>query len=200
MENSKNVPQGGAVGKLRELSLFSGFGGFSLALRQGGIPTQTVGYVEIDPYAQQILLARMHDGYLDPAPIITDIKRCDFTSMAGLVDLVTAGFPCQPHSYAGTRRIAKGLADDRNLWPDTLRAIGEVGPRYILLENVPGILSGTAERQAYGGTVVGQLSEAGYDCQWNIVSAADAGANHLRKRWWCWATRQVDDPQHDGLP
>ena len=192
MENSKNVPQGGAVGKLRELSLFSGFGGFSLALRQAGIPTQTVGYVEIDPYAQQILLARMHDGYLDPAPIITDIKRCDFRPMAGLVDLVTSGFPCQPHSYAGTRRIAKGLADDRNLWPDTLRAIGEVGPRYILLENVPGILSGTAERQAYGGTVIGELSEAGFDyCRWDVVSAADVGAPHLRQRWWCWATRMA---------
>jgi len=95
------------------------------------------------------------------------------------VGLLTAGFPCQPHSIAGRRG---GAADERNLWPDTFRLIGEMEPGYVILENVPGILT-----NRYAGTVVGQLSEIGYDCQWRIVSAAHVGAPHRRERWWCLA-------------
>ena len=87
-----------------------------------------------------------------------------------MVDIITAGFPCQPHSVAGLRA---GAHDGRNLWPYTLRAISDVGPRFVVLENVPGILA-----NGYGGTVVGQLSEIGYDCRWAIVSAAEVGAPH----------------------
>ena len=164
---------------LNHLSLFSGYEGFGLGLRLAGLPIRTVGYVEIDGYCQQIIQARIKDGYLDYAPIIRDIQGADFRPMAGLVDIITAGFPCQPHSVAGKR---EGADDERNLWPDTRRAIGEVGPRFVLLENVPGILA-----NGYGGTVIGELSEMGYDCRWGIVSAADTGAPHLRKRWWCLA-------------
>jgi DNA (cytosine-5)-methyltransferase 1 len=169
------------MGTLTELSLFTGYGGFTLGLRLAGIETKTVGYVEIDPYCQKIIQQRIKDGFLDYAPIIRDI-RTDFRPMAGLVDIVTAGFPCQPHSTAGKRL---GEADERNLWPDTLRLIRDVGPRFVLLENVPGILA-----NGYGGTVVGQLSEIGYDCVWGLVSAASVGAPHLRWRWWCLAYTQ----------
>lgn len=161
---------------LSELSLFSGYGGFSLGLRLAGLAVKTVGYCEIEPYCQEIIKARIKDGLLDWAPIIRDIRSTDFRPMAGLVDIITAGFPCQPHSTAGKRQ---GETDERNLWPDTLRAISEVGPRWVLLENVPGILS-----NGYAGTVVGQLAELGYQSRWGVVSAVDAGANHLRKRWW----------------
>ena len=164
---------------MNHLSLFSGYEGFGLGLRLAGLDIRTVGYVEIDTYCQQLLQARIEDGHLDYAPIIRDIKAADFRPMAGLVDIITAGFPCQPHSVAGKR---EGADDERNLWPDTRRAVSEVGPAYVLLENVPGILA-----NGYGGTVVGQLSELGYDCRWGIVSAARAGAPHLRKRWWCLA-------------
>ena len=99
--------------------------------------------------------------------------------MAGLVDCITGGFPCQPHSTAGKQQ---GAIDARNLWPETLGCIRDVGPRWVLLENVPGILA-----NGYGGTVVGQLSEIGYDCIWHCVSAASVGAPHLRWRWWCLA-------------
>jgi len=128
---------------LNELSLFSGYGGFSLGLKLAKIETRCVGYVEIDEYCQQLIQARIRDGFLDWAPIIRDIKTTDFRSMAGLVDIVTAGFPCQPHSVAGQRR---GEADERNLWPDTLRVVREVGPKYVLLENVPGLGSPTRLR------------------------------------------------------
>ena len=174
---------------MNELSLFSGYGGVSLGLRLAGLQTRTVGYVEIEPYCQELLRARIRDGFLDWAPIITDIRSADFRPMAGLVDFVSAGFPCQPHSHAGMRL---GEADKRNLWPDTARIIGEVRPRYVLLENVPGIIA-----NRYIGTVLGSLSELGYDTEWGIVSAAEAGALHLRKRWWCLA-HKMDDPEHDG--
>ena len=164
---------------MNHLSLFSGYEGFGLGLRLAGIPIRTVGYVEVDEYCQQLLQARIRDGYLDWAPIIRDIRCADFRPMAGLVDIITAGFPCQPHSFAGKRL---GADDERNLWPDTLRTIGEVGPDYVLLENTPGILS-----NGYAGTVVGQLSEIGYDARWAVVSAADVGAPHRRERWWCLA-------------
>ena len=167
---------------LNELSLFTGYGGFSLGLRLAGIETRCVGYVEKEPYCQELLRARIRDGFLDWAPIITDIRSTDFRPMAGLVDVLSGGFPCQSHSQAGLR---KGETDQRNLWPDTARVIHEVGPRYVLLENVPGILFGNAGRPPYGGTVIGELSELGYDCQWGVMGARIAGAPHKRERWWC---------------
>ena len=170
-----------STGKLTEMSLFSGYGGFTLALRLAGLSTRTVCYVEWDKYCQQVIQARIGDGHLDDAPIWDDIKSFDPGPWRGTVDILSAGFPCQPHSNAGLR---KGADDDRNLWPDTLRIIGEVGPRLAILENVPGILVGGDGRPPYGGTVVGQLAEVGYDAEWRIVSAADAGAPHLRNRWW----------------
>ena len=215
---------------MNELSLFTGYGGFSLALRLAGLEVKTVGYVEIDEYCQQIIQARIEDGHLDPAPIIRDIRSCDFRPMAGLVDIVTGGFPCQPHSVAGQRR---GEADERNLWPDTLRVISEVGPRIVLLENVPGLAAAktynvsslervrqqrlfdtsdhepstrhylrrdfTARGLAYMGTVVGELSEIGYDAEWHFVPAAGVGAPHLRDRWWCLGYAQQSGLERRGI-
>jgi DNA (cytosine-5)-methyltransferase 1 len=161
---------------LTELSLYTGYGGFTLGLRLAGIPVRTVCYVEIDKYRQRLIEARIKDGLLDDAPIWDDARTFDGEPWRGTVDIITAGFPCQPHSVAGQRR---GAADERNLWPDTARVIGEVAPRIILLENVPGIIS-----TGYALQVIGDLARMGYDCEWGIVSARDAGANHLRKRWW----------------
>ena len=169
---------------MNELSLFTGYAGTSLGLHLAGLNVRTVGYVEWEKYPQEIIKARIRDGYLDDAPIFSDIRSFDGAQYRGLVDIVTGGFPCQPHSVAGQR---KGEADERNLWPDTARIIDEVGPRYVLLENVSGILYGDAGRPAYGGQVVGELSELGYDCQWGVVGARDAGAPHKRERWWCLA-------------
>ena len=168
-----------------EMSLFSGYGGFSLGLRLAGLNTRTICYVEWDKYCQQVIQARIGGGHLDDAPIWDDIKSFDGRPWRGTVDILSAGFPCQPHSNAGLRKVARGLSDDRDLWPDTLRVISEVAPRTgILLENVPGILVGSDGRPPYGGTVVGELAEIGYDAEWRVVSAASAGAPHLRKRWW----------------
>ena len=167
---------------LKAISLFSGYEGFGLGLKLARINLEVVLYVEIDEYAQQIIRARQRDGWLDPGGAIhSDIKTLDGRKYRGQVDIMFGGFPCQPHSVAGNRA---GEADERNLWPDFLRVIGDVGPSILYLENVPAINVAGDGRPAFGGTVVGQLSELGYCVEWDVVSAADAGAPHLRKRWW----------------
>ena len=181
---------------VNELSLFTGYGGFSLGLRLAGIPTRTVMYVEWERYPQEIIKARIKDGYLDDAPIWGDISTLDGEQLRGVVDLITAGFPCQPHSVAGLKR---GAGDERNLWPETLRVIREVGPRYVILENVPGLLSAPTDggAPAYGGTVVGELASLGYSIHWQTIGADDVGAPHRRKRWWCIGV--LADPVSTGI-
>ena len=189
---------------LNELSLFSGYGGFPLGLRLAGLQTRTVMYVEWERYPQEIIKARIKDGLLDDAPIWADISTLDGRQFRGVVDIITGGFPCQPHSVAGLQR---GADDERTLWPETLRVIREVGPRYVLLENVPGLIQSGKGRQAYGGTVLGQLAQAGYVCRWETVGADDVGAPHRRKRWWCigvvnpeseWAGGVRDEGDEEG--
>ena len=178
---------------IRHLSLFSGYDGMSLGLKLAGWPIQTAAYVENDPWCQKVLRARMGDGSLNVGEIYGDITEFDPTPWQGHIDLISAGFPCQPHSFAGSRRIAKGEFDPRNLWPETREIIRVVGPEWVVLENVPGILSGNDGRQGYGISVLGELSELGFDARWGIHSAADAGAPHLRKRWWVLAHTHTYD-------
>ncbi len=159
---------------LHHLSLFTGYAGFDIGLKMGGLDVRTIGYVENDDYCQRLIQARIKDGYLDDAPIWSDIFTFDGSQCRGMVDLVTAGFPCPPFSAAGKHL---GEADERNLWPETARVISEVGPGLVLLENVPGLLT-----HGYAGTVVGDLAEIGYNCVWDVVSACEAGAPHTRER------------------
>jgi DNA (cytosine-5)-methyltransferase 1 len=160
---------------LTELNLFSGFGGGLLAT-QHLLGWRTVCYVEWDEYAIEVLKARIRDGYLDDAPVWDNAFTFDGRPWAGLVDVVSAGFPCQPFSVAG-----KGLAenDSRNGWPATIRIIREVRPRIAWLENVPGLIA-----KPYFRTILGELSEAGYCVEWDCVSAAEVGALHKRERLW----------------
>ncbi len=165
---------------MNELALFAGVGGGVLGGRLLG--WRSVCYVEKDAYCVKILRARIAEGYLCDAPIWGDIKTFDGRPWSGCVDIITAGFPCQPFSVAGKR---KGADDDRNLWPETLRVIREVRPRYAFCENVPGLIGGD---HGYFGRILNDLSESGYDARWRIVSAADVGAPHLRKRLWILAS------------
>ena len=171
---------------MRYISLFSGIGGLDLAVRNV-LGAETEAYVEIDKFCQKVLKARIKDGYLDDAEIFDDIKEFKWKK----TDMVVGGFPCQPFSNAGLR---KGETDDRNMWPDTLRVIRMARPRYVFLENVPGLLSGDDEgRQPYVYTVLRDLAEEGFDAEWEIVGADDAGASHRRKRWFCFAYRKLAD-------
>lgn len=163
----------------KELSLFSGIGGGLLGTKLLG--WKTIGYVENNPYCQTILQARIKDGMLDDAPIFGDITEfiSEYAkSYAGYTDVITAGFPCTPFSVAGKQ---KADADARNGWPATIRVIRAVKPRWVLLENVPGLL---AKSHGYFGQILGELAESGYTCRWDCVRASDVGAPHKRERLW----------------
>ena len=115
----------------------------------------TVCYVEQNLYRVEVLKARIRDGYLDNAPIWDDVRTFDGRPWFGLVDIISAGFPCQPYSGAGDKL---GADDPRNLWPSIFQIICEVRPRYILLENVTNLLS-----FPYVGTISGQMAASGFD-------------------------------------
>lgn len=170
--------------ELYELALFAGVGGGILGTKYG-LGWRTVCYVERDPYAVSILQARIRDGYLDDAPIWDDVRTFDGRPWAGLVDVISAGFPCQPFSVAGKRA---GAGDGRNGWPDTIRIIREVRPQWVFLENVPGLFSAVDKSAevpvSYFGTVLGDLAASGYDADWRVLSAAEVGAPHKRDRVW----------------
>jgi len=158
---------------LRVLDLFSGIGGFSLGLEKTG-GFKTVAFCEIDPFCQKVL-AKHWPGI----PIFDDIKTLnkDKVDKIGRIDAICGGFPCQPVSCAGKR---KGAQDERWLWPEFYRVVCEVRPGWVIIENVPGLLSADSGRLFAG--ILRDLSSSGYDAEWNIVSAAFVGAPHLRKR------------------
>jgi len=165
---------------LRTLELCAGYGGFSLALHD---IARTVCFVERDAYAAAVLVARMRDGGLPPGAIWDDLATFDGRPWRGRVDLITAGFPCQPFSAAGQRR---GIVDDRWLWPDIERIISDVEPGYVFLENVPGVVAhGLPE-------ICHSLADLGFDAEWALYSAADVGAPHRRNRFWLVGHRMVD--------
>jgi DNA (cytosine-5)-methyltransferase 1 len=163
---------------MNELSLFTGAGGGVLGSKILG--WEAVGYVEWDKYCQEILAQRIQDGFLNEAPIFGDIdvfiKSGAARKYEGFVDVVTAGFPCQPFSVAGKKR---GQDDERNKWPQTLECIRLIRPRYALLENVPGLLN-----SGYFGEILSSLAQIGFDARWTVLGADDVGAPHRRKRLW----------------
>lgn len=168
--------------RLNELALFAGIGGGILAGKLLG--WHTVCAVEKEPYAQAILMARQVDKALDFFPIWDDIKSFDGTPWCGIVDIVSAGFPCQPWSPAGKRL---GEADDRNLWPDTIRVIREVKPRFVVLEN-----SSRLPGNPYFVQIIKDLEDSGYCPKVpTIIAASDVGAPHQRKRMWFCSIRDV---------
>ena len=164
---------------MRHLSLFTGVGGSDLA-HQHLLGWQTVGYVEFDKFCQQVLSQRIEDGFLQEAPIFGDvdgfIESGAVKKYKGYIDVVTAGFPCQPFSVAGKQA---GEEDPRNKWPQTIKCIRDIRPRYALLENVPGLLA-----SGYFPEILGSLAEAGMDARWIVLGADDVGAPHRRKRLW----------------
>ncbi len=166
---------------MRLLSLFAGIGGFDLAAewmnaidKYGGRPWETIAQCEINPFAGKILRY-----YWPDAELLGDIKKTCFKKFNGKIDIITGGFPCQPYSVAGRRR---GTADDRHLWPEMLRAIAEVGPRWVVGENVRGLVSWD------GGLVFDQvqsdLEALGYEVGKYVLPACGVDAPHKRDRVW----------------
>jgi DNA (cytosine-5)-methyltransferase 1 len=159
--------------KLRLLDLFSGIGGFSLGLERSGA-FQAVAFCEIDPYCRRVL-AKHWPGvkrYIDVRTLTADTLSGDGIA----VDAICGGFPCQDISYAGAGAGMEGARS--GLWGEYARLIGEIRPRYAIVENVPALLTRGLER------VVGDLAEIGYDSEWHCIPASAVGAPHRRDRIW----------------
>ena len=153
-------------------SLFSGIGGFDLAAEWMG--WENAFHCEWNEFGQKVL-----HYYWPNAESYGDITKTNFTKWRGTIDIVTGGFPCQPYSSAGKRR---GKEDDRHLWPEMLRAIREIAPKYIVGENVLGLTNWN------GGMVFNEvysdLEAQGYDVQAVVIPAAGKNAPHGRDRVW----------------
>ena len=148
-------------------SLFSGIGGIDLGLERAGM--HIAWQCEVDPWCQRVLakhwpdVPRYHDVRLMPADDIAP------------VDVIAAGFPCQPVSLAG---YGRAQSDERWLWPEVARLVRLLRPRFALLENVPGLLVRGM------GDVLGDLAASGYDAEWDCIPASAVGAPHRRDRVW----------------
>lgn len=191
-------------------SLFSGIGGAEIAATWMG--WTNLFHCEINPFGRKVL-----EYWYPNSTSYEDITKTDFSEWRGRVDVLTAGFPCQPFSVAGQR---KGADDDRYLWPQVVRAVHEIRPAWVVGENVAGILtmvqpgeevevgSGSAlfdknhlyraEQQYVLETVCQDLEREGYSVQPFVIPACAVGAPHRRDRVWIVARRIAADTSRNG--
>ena len=174
------------------LSLCAGGGGLDMGVMLAEPGFHTRCFVEWEAYPQQCLIAAQRAGYFAPAPIWDDVTTFDGKPWRGHIDLLTAGYPCQPFSLAGQR---KGKDDERHLWPDVARIIGECAPELVLLENVEGHISLGLD------TVLLDLAGLGYRHACGLFSTAETEGTQGRKRVFILARRKSigerkpDDPE-----
>ena len=172
---------------MKAISLFSGVGGIDLAFERAGI--ETVLQAERDKWCNEVLarhwpqVARVDDvrdvglrrhpaEHEDPHGAEPDAGR-----RGGAIDLVYGGFPCQPFSVAGKRG---GAADERDGWPEFRRVVSELRPRWVVAENVRGLLSIAGGR--YFGQIIGELDDLGFDAAWAVLDAQHFGVPQRRRR------------------
>ena len=161
---------------MKLLDLFSGIGGFSYGLEKTGF--QTVAFCEMDKYCKLVL-----QKHWKGTKIYSDVKEITKERLEAdgveLPEIITGGFPCQPFSIAGKQ---KGTNDDRHLWPEMFRIIKELKPRWIIGENVRGIVN--IQDGVVFETVCTDLESEGYEVQAFNIPAAGVGAPHRRERIW----------------
>ena len=150
---------------LRIGSLCTGYGGLDLAA-EAYFGAETIWVSEFDKYASKVVEARINK------PNFGNLKVINWHDMEP-IDILTAGYPCQPFSYAGLR---KGAQDERHLWPYIKEAISILRPSYVVLENVRGHF-GLGFRE-----VLSDFTDVGYDTRWTLIRASDVGAPHRRER------------------
>ena len=156
------------------LEMCAGYSGIGLGIKNiFGERLRTIAYCELEGFAQANLISKMEAGLLDAAPIWSDLKTFPYESFHGLVDILIAGYPCQPFSSAGKRA---GKEDPRHLWPWIADGIRLLQPTMCFFENVEGHISLGLS------TVISDLEELGYKVSWGIFSASEVGAPHQRKR------------------
>jgi DNA (cytosine-5)-methyltransferase 1 len=153
-------------------SLFSGIGGFDLAAEWMGWENKF--HCEWNEFGQKVL-----KHYWPNAESFHDITKTDFTKYANRIDILTGGFPCQPYSMAGKR---KGKEDERHLWPEMLRCIREVKPRWVIGENVLGLVNWSEGLVFH--EVQADLEAEGYEVFPYVLPAASVNAPHRRDRVW----------------
>jgi DNA (cytosine-5)-methyltransferase 1 len=154
--------------------LFSGIGGFALGALWAGMEFDEHYFSEIDDYA-----VKVYKKHFPEAKALGDIRNVDYGKLPRGEYFVTAGFPCQPHSVAGRKKASK---DERDLWPECRRMLCELQPRATLFENVTGLFNSDGGR-FYNG-ILSDIHTCGYDAEWKVISAAEIGALHIRKRVW----------------
>ena len=151
---------------MKHLDLCSGIGGFALAAHWAG-EIETVGFCEIDPWARQVL-----NKNFPGIPITNNVTELEGNEY-GRIELISAGYPCQPFSIAGDRR---GEEDDRHIWPEILRIIKNTNPRWVVLENVAGHVGMGLDE------VLSNLGSEGYACFPIIIPATAMDSGHRRNR------------------
>jgi DNA (cytosine-5)-methyltransferase 1 len=161
-------------------SLFAGIGGFDLGLERAGM--HTVWQVEQEPFRRAVLARHFPDAkrYEDVRRIRSirfyDEEVGDEYDWVGDVDVLCGGFPCQDLSLAGKGAGIDGARS--GLWSEYARIVGELRPRYVIVENVPALLGRGM------GRVLGDLAALGYDAEWDCLPASAFGAPHRRDRLW----------------
>lgn len=173
---------------LRVLSLFAGIGAFDLGLEATG-GFRTVAFCEIDPFCRSVLRRHWSDvpQYRDVRNLTADCLRADGID----IDVIAGGFPCQDISLAGS---GAGLAGERSgLWREFARLIGELRPRYAIVENTAALLARGL------GDLLGDLATLGYDAEWDCIPASSVGAPHIRDRVWIVAYPDSRGRREQGL-
>jgi len=168
-------------------SLFSGIGGIEYGLERSGLATSHEWMIEMNDYCCSVLEKNFPNSLIINDKV-ENINPLDLPK----IDILTAGFPCQPVSTAGSR---KGVTDERWLWDEVWRFIDVLRPRYFILENVPGLF--TANKGEAFARVIKDITESrSYRFEWQIVSARSVGAAHLRKRFF--GVGILADTEHNG--
>ena len=161
-------------------SLFAGIGGIDLGLERAGWTCKW--QVEVDGWCQAVLAKHWPD-----VPRYEDVRVIDPRQL-GPVNLIAGGFPCQPHSVSASDK-RKGIYDERWLWPEFYRIIRVVGPEWVLVENVPGLLS-IDSGKVFGG-ILRDLAECGYDAEWRVYDARFFGVPQRRRRLYIIGHRRI---------
>lgn len=165
-------------------SMFSGYGGLDMGVQSVFPNAVPAWHCEFDKAPSTIL-----NHHYPQVPNLRDVTQVDWGQVEP-VDIITAGYPCQPFSVAGQR---KGQEDERHLWPLVLAAIRVLRPRFAVFENVPGHIGLGLD------TVLSDLAEIGWDAQWETIRAAEIGAPHHRERLFILAHPSEFRPQAPGL-
>lgn len=171
----------------RHLDLFSGLGGFALAAKSIWEERyENVGFCEIDKFCQRVL----RKNFGEDIKIFDDISNLRKEDINGTVDLLTGGFPCQPFSRAGERL---GEADERYLWEEMLRIISDIKPKWVIGENVNGIIDMALDK------IITSLESIHYKAELYIIPASAVGMRHRRDRVWIIAYPSCDFSTSFGI-